>query len=309
MAQTKRCILLNPRAGRGAAYRQMRTLVREFDRAGLSFDLVMTTEHGSGISLASQLMTHGYNQLVVFGGDGTLHEVVNGIIRTDVRTHKDVTLGIIPMGTGNDFIKSLDDFVAGDIAGSVQRLKEGRIQTIDVGHVTITTASGQTNRVFLNDLGMGIYALVAAESLKITSVKGRLVYALAVLRALAAYRPVAAQFRAGTHNRHQHFLLACVGNGRYQGAGFCLTPNALLDDALLDMCIIDAVPLHTLVRHMPAALRGTHTRQPQVTMGRERHIVVDYDVPSLISADGEILATDARSIDITVLPDMLNLIV
>lgn len=305
----KRCILLNPRAGRGMAYRRLHELVRELDRAGLSFDLVMTTERGNGTSLTTQLISHGYTQLVVVGGDGTLHEVVNGIIRTDVRTHNNVTLGIIPMGTGNDFIKSLDGFVAGDIAGSVQRLKEGRTRTIDVGHVAITTVSGQTRRVFLNDLGMGIYALVAAESLKITSVKGTMVYALAILRALAAYHPGAARFRASLHDRQQHFLLACVCNGRYQGAGFCLTPEALLDDALLDMCIIDALPLHTLLRHIPAALRGRHTRQPQVTMGRERHIVVDYDVPSLISADGEILATDARSLDITVLPDTLNLIV
>jgi diacylglycerol kinase family enzyme len=132
---------------------------------------------------------------------------------------------------------------------------------------------------------------------------------LAVVRALTAYHPTSARFRFGTYDEHKQILLACVSNGRHQGAGFSLTPDAAFDDALLDVCIIDAVPLHTLLRHIPAALHGTHTREPQVTMGRERHIVVDYDVPSLVSTDGEIIATDARSIDVSVLPGVLRIIV
>ncbi|NJN65881.1 MAG: YegS/Rv2252/BmrU family lipid kinase [Chloroflexaceae bacterium] len=309
---SKRCIILNPRAGRGLAEQHRPALEHALHRAGLSFDLVTTHTDRGATTLASQAIEQGYRQIIAVGGDGTFHEVINGIFSSRGPRggeREGVALGLVAMGTGNDFIKSLDGMKPGDISGTVRRLAEGRTRMIDVGRLTITTARGTSTRYLLNDLGIGIHALVAQEVLKLTRLRGAMVYAVAVLRALAVYRPRRMTVACEGHEISRKFFLVSAGNGRCQGAGFRLTPDALLDDGLLDLCLVGAVRLDEMIRYFPRVLKGTHTRLSPVRMLRTRRAVVESDTPMLVSSDGEVVATDAHRVEVEAIPQALELIV
>lgn len=305
----KRCVVLNPRAGRGLANRQRGTLIRELRKAGLSFDMVFTFEQGHAKRLTRQLLARGYTHIVAVGGDGTLHEVVNGMVAHTQEGGARATLGMVALGTGNDFIKSLDGMQANNVADAVQRLTAGRTRLIDVGMVTVTNAVRQWSTYFINDLGLGIHAHVAQRTHTMPTMQRWLVYTLATVQALVRYKayPMSVSFE-NTH-KQQRFLLLCAANGRCQGSGFWLAPTAQVDDGLLDVCLIDMLRLDEIIRHIPSALHGTHTRKRQVTMGRTSRVTIECTVPFLVSTDGEIIATDARHVEGTMLHQVLEIVV
>lgn len=305
----KRCVILNPHAGRGTAKQKLRVLVRLLREAGLTFDLVLTPEAGRAITLAAELLARGYREIIVAGGDGTLHEVVQSVVRSRLQGASDVTLGIIALGTGNDFVKSLYGMPREPLEQTVQRLAAGKTRMIDAGLLDITTSSAQWSCSFLNDVGLGIYAQVALETLRVTRLRGWSVYAMAVVRALAAYQAAPLHVHFDNQALLRPLLLACITNGRYQGAGFCLAPDALLDDGLLDVCTIDALPLWKILRHLPGAMQGTHTQEPQVTIGQAAHATIASDRPFLVASDGEIMTRKARRIEVRVLPQALRVLV
>lgn len=309
MMSHKRCIVLNPNAGRGLVRRQYDALIRMLRNAGLSFELVLTHARGEATHVTRQAIERGCDQIIVVGGDGTLYEVVNGIVAHHVAWGHSPSLGIIPMGTGNDFVKSLDGVPTSNLADTIRRLAAGTTRTIDVCNMRITGSSGTHETYFLNDLGVGIHALVAAEALVSTRLRGKAVYARAVVRALAAYRATPITVHFGGRSIHQPFFLVCAANGRCHGAGFWLTPNALLDDGCFDLCLIDMVPLYDILRFMPRVWKGQHTHMGQVTMGRAPHVVIDSATPLLVSADGEIICTDGRHIEANIVPHILKIIV
>jgi YegS/Rv2252/BmrU family lipid kinase len=305
----ERCVLLNPHAGRGTALKKLHVLVPLLHEARLPFDLVFTPEDGGAVTLAAELLERGYREIIVAGGDGTLHEVVQSVVRSRIDGASDVTLGIVALGTGNDFVKSLYGVRREPLEQTVQRLAAGNTRMIDAGLLDITTSSAQWSCFFLNDVGLGIYAQVALETLRVTRLRGWSVYTVAVLRALAAYKAAPLHIHFKDQALLRPLLLACITNGCYQGAGFCLAPDALLDDGLLDVCTIDAVPLWKILRHLPGAMRGTHTQEPQVTIGQSTHATIASDSPFLVASDGEIMTREARRIEVRVLPQALRVLV
>lgn len=224
----KALIILNPWAGRGHAGERRHDLDLALERAGIDYDMVMTHTRGGAIEMAQQAVERGYDAIVAVGGDGTVNEAVNGIKMAEASSKRRVPLGIIPLGTGCDFIKVLDGFLANDIYGSVQRIARWQPRTIDLGLVRV---DNQLERWFINALGSGFDAQAAAEALKITRLKGFAVYLLAIIRAMANYKahPMTIEFDGRRIQRR--LLFASIANGRYQAGGFLLTPDARIDDA------------------------------------------------------------------------------
>jgi diacylglycerol kinase family enzyme len=107
---------------------------------------------------------------------------------------------------------------------------------------------------------------------------------------------------------HQGWLLATIASGRCQGGGFWLTPDALLDDGMLDLCLVERLRPDQIVRYILRGMRGTHTNLPRVQMARTSHITLDYPTPALVVADGEVVARDASRLEISVLPRALTLL-
>jgi diacylglycerol kinase (ATP) len=302
----KTLIILNPWAGRGTAGERRRDIEWALARAGISFDLWATHARGGATELAWQGIEKGYNPIVAVGGDGTINEVMNGIMGAEAHTGQRTRLGILPFGTGSDFIKIFDRIQPNDVAGGIQRLVEQRIQKIDLGRVQI---GEQQPRLFINALGIGFDAHVAAESLKLTRLRGLAVYLVAILRGLVTYRahPMTVEFAGTKINRR--LLFASIANGRCQAGGFWLTPEALVDDGLFDLCLVDNMRLDEIIRHIPKVMEGTHTKLRQVTMGRAQQVRITCSAPMPVATDGEVLATDAREIRAEILPQALDILV
>lgn len=300
-------IILNPAAGRGLAGQARPELERTLRDAGIEYTLVTTHARGGATELAWQGIERGYRRIVAVGGDGTINEVVNGIKGAERSLGIRARLGIIPAGTGSDFIKSLDGITPGDIRAAVQRLAAGRTRLIDVGRVQIDDSLAE--RYFVNALEVGFDAQVAIESYQITWARGIAVYLIAMIRALANYKahPMTVSFDG--RRIHRRLLLATIANGRCQGGGFWFTPEAQVDDGLLDLCLIDNLRLDQIIRHLPKLMEGTHTQLRQVTIARGRNIQVESATPIPVATDGEVLAPAARRVVAEVLPAALEVFV
>jgi YegS/Rv2252/BmrU family lipid kinase len=301
----KTLIILNPWAGRGAAGERRRDIEWAMARAGMPYDLWTTHARGGAIELAWQGAERGYPRVVAVGGDGTINEVVNGIKGAEASGCIRPKLGVMPFGTGSDFVKILDGVQPNDVTGGVQRLLEGRTRLIDLGRVRI----GENDpRFFINALGIGFDAHVAAESLKLTRLRGLAVYLVAILRGLMTYRALPMTVEFGERRIHRRLLFASIANGRCQAGGFWLTPDAQVDDGLFDLCLVDNLRLDQFIRHLPKVMEGAHTQLKVVTMGRAAKVSIHSSAPMPVATDGEVLATDARQVWAEVIPGALEVL-
>jgi diacylglycerol kinase (ATP) len=301
----KTLIILNPHAGRGKAGERRQDIEAALNQAGIPFDILATHARGGATELAWQGVERGYNPIVAVGGDGTINEVMNGIKGAELTT-TNTKLGIIPFGTGSDFIKIFETVQPNDVAGGIQRLLHRRLQTIDLGRVQI---GDQAPRLFINALGIGFDAHVAAESLKLKRLRGLAVYLVAIARGLITYRAHPMMVEYAGHKVNRRLLFTSIANGRCQAGGFWLTPEALVDDGLFDLCLVDDMSLAKIIRYIPKVMKGTHTQLKVVTMGRAATIRIVCSAPMPVATDGEVLATDAREIFAEILPKALDVLV
>ncbi|KPV52997.1 diacylglycerol kinase [Kouleothrix aurantiaca] len=303
---TKLLIILNPWAGRGNAGRHRAELEAALRQSGVDYELAVTSGRGGATDLARQGAERGYERIVAVGGDGTINEVVNGIKQAEAAGGPRPRMGIIPLGTGSDFIKMLDGVVANDIRGGVQRALGERTRAVDIGRIYVDT---MPPRYFINALGMGFDAQVAVESLKLTHLKGFVVYIVAVLRALTRYKAHPMSVEYDGQQRDGRLLFASVANARCQGGGFWLTPEAIIDDGVFDLCLVDNMRMDQIVRAVPLVMKGTHTRLKQVWIGRARSVMVRCPAAMPVATDGEVVSTSAREVRVELLPAGLEVLI
>ena len=303
---SKLLVILNPWAGRGTAGRRRPELEATLRQYGAEYAILTTHARGGAVELAWQGIERGYDRIIAVGGDGTINEVVNGIKQAEARLGNRVQLGIIPLGTGSDFIKVLDGFEANDIVGGVRRSVGNRTRTIDLGCVHVDE---EEPRYFINALGMGFDAQAAAESLKLTRLKGLAVYLVAIIRALANYKAHPMTVEYDGSRIHRRLLFASIANGRCQGGGFWLTPEAQIDDGLLDLCLVDNMRLDQIIRNIPRVMEGTHGSLKQVTMARARTITASCPATMPVATDGEVVSTAARQVTVETFPDAIEVLV
>jgi diacylglycerol kinase (ATP) len=290
-------IIVNPYSGRWKGQRSVPSVEAALREAGVDYDLVCTAWPDQAIELAREAALGGYRPVVAAGGDGTIGEVVNGLMQA-AGDQVAGPLAIIPLGSANDFIQTLG--TPADIQGACQLLRTGQVRTIDVGRVN--------ERYFINDVGVGFEPQVTLESRKIKRLRGTLIYLVAVLRAVRD--PIQAHMTIEWDDGQRvsrPILLVSVANGRCTG-GFWLTPHAELDDGELDFIFADALSRLQILRFLPEVMRKTHLDKDPVTYGRTRHIVITSDDPLPVVADGEIMTTEAHRLEIEVLPGRMQVL-
>lgn len=285
MLHTPLLVIFNPAAGRGVAAGYRSTVEHQLARSGLAFDFVATSAPGDAERLAQTAHTQGYGAVVAAGGDGTINEIVNGL------RHSALPLGLIPLGTGNDLAKMIG-LRPNDSATAIARLRLAQPCAIDFGLAN--------NRAFVNGMGIGFDAAIAVEAHKPSRLKGNLVYLQALLTTFRHYQAPVITATFNGHTTQRPRLLVAIGNGRCQGGGFWITPEAQINDGLLDVCLIDRLSPSELLRHLPKVLRGSHTKLRQVTMARTTHLQIDSATPLPVHLDGEILGTDLHHLTISI---------
>lgn len=296
-------VILNPTAGRGAGARLSSKIAESLHSHGLEFELSTTTGPSSATVLAREAAARGCEAVVAVGGDGTVNEVLNGLMAA-TQDANGTALGVVPIGTGNDFA-----FGAGvplSLREACQAIARGQSRVLDVGRMR---ADSEEPRYFLNGVGMGFDAQANIESRKIRRLRGTLLYVVAVLRTLAFYyySPLITM-RVDGDELVQPSLLISVMNGRRMGGGFYITPSSEMDDGLFDFCVAAQVSRPKMVAFVPRFMRGTHTTDVDITMGQGRQITVVSESPWVAHLDGEIYGMGARRYEIELLPQRLRLI-
>ncbi len=295
-------VIANPTAGRWLALKETPRAARLLREHNISFDLVYTAQPQHAVSLTRQGVRAGYEVIVALGGDGTANEVLNGLVQARRAGEGEAALGFLCIGTGNDFAYGVGAPL--DLEGGVEALARGRTRVIDVGEVVGV-------RCFGNGIGIGFDAVVNMFSDRITWLRGHPVYLLAVLRTiLFYYRAPQTRIEGDGFHLEQPTLMVSVMNGRRMGGGFLMAPEARPDDGLFDLCVGAQMGRLRMLSLVPHFIRGTQAGRPRIATGRSPHVRIEVmGKGQVVHADGETIATEARELEVRLLPRFLRVVV
>lgn len=252
-------IIANPRAGHGRGNRNLERLRDVIRRRGLDCVPVATERPGHATEIARAAAEAGEPRIAVLGGDGTISEVVNGLVGSST------ALGIVPMGTGNDVARSLG-IPRGDLAAALELALEGEPRPIDVGR--------ERDRHFVSVLGLGFPSIVAAEANAIGWLRGSPAFFVAVYKALHRLRAVPLSIDLDDKTIETDCVAVMVQNTPYTGGGLRMAPDAEVDDGALDVVIVDDIGKLDLMVNFPKAYAGRHFEHPSFSVHRTRRVRV-----------------------------------
>ena len=299
-------LILNPMADMGRAWKtanDLRPIAQEF-QGELTWSGTVYPTHA--IELAKQAAEDGYDLVVAMGGDGTAHEVMNGLMQ--VSENKRPTMGIVPIGSGNDFAYSMG-LTQKPAHALAHALKAENVEDIDIG---LMTDEHGRKEYFDNTLGIGFDAVVTIRSHKLPIVKGFLMYLTAVIQTIILnHNPAKMQIVTESEKWEENVIMLTLCNGPREGGGFMLSPDSKNNDGKMEYLTVNKVSRGMMFRLVPEFMKGTHMRFKQVRMGEFKTFAITSDIPLYIHADGEIFTSfgsNLRKVNIEILPQALKVI-
>ena len=296
-------LILNPIADMGQAWKVANDLRPIASQYGAEWSGTLYPTHAT--ELARQAAEQGYERVIALGGDGTAHEVVNGLMQ--VPAERRPAMGVVPIGSGNDFAHALG--VPKSSAHALAHALQAPPSPIDLGLLTDETGRQE---YFDNTLGIGFDAVVTIRSHKLPVVRGFMMYLVAVLQTiLLNHKPARMKIDIDGQQLEQSNLMLTVCNGPREGGGFLVAPDARNDDGILNFVTVESCSRLTMLRIVPEVMRGTHAKFPQVKLGTTRRLSLVSDQPLYIHADGEVytsFGSNLRQVSFEILPDALQVI-
>jgi diacylglycerol kinase (ATP) len=302
-------IILNPAADKGRAGTGVATVTAALAARNIEADLVLTERPGHAIQLAGEAASEGVNVVVAAGGDGTVNEVLNGLMAVEERP----AMAVLPIGRGNDFAFGMG--IPTSLEGACDTLAAGFRRTVDVGHVV--GGDVPEGRYFGNGVGIGFDAIVGFEAAKLRFVSGFLGYIVAALKTITLYHQgpeVRLEYLdSATEDlvtRRLQVLMVSIMSGRRMGGGFMMAPEGDPTDRTLHLCVAAQMRRPSIFGMIPHFMNGTQEGRPGITMLRTRHLVVIATKGTLPAhADGETLCTQGQRLELTLLPAQLDVVV
>jgi YegS/Rv2252/BmrU family lipid kinase len=288
------------------------------DDAGIAYNAKFTGGQDNAMELSRKAACSGYRRFIAVGGDGTIHDVLNGIARcveekSDLSI-SDFTLAVLPVGSGNDWVKSAG--VPRDLNKAVKLIAEGKTGKQDVVRVCVLENTEDMSVVsdsyMANIGGIGLDARVCeiVNKKKEQGKRGRKLYVQALLYCIKHRVPVRAKVICdGVEVFNGKYLSMAFGIGKYSGGGMRQTPLAVMDDGLLDVTIIPDISMWTIARKAPRLFTGTFHKVDVLTQARCREVVVlpfGHADAEPAEVDGEVIGR--VPVRLTVLPDQINII-
>jgi diacylglycerol kinase (ATP) len=291
-------VIVNPYSGRWKARDNVPRVEAALARANLPYDLVLTSRADEGIDLAAEAARAGFSPIIAVGGDSTCSEILNGLIAA-AGDGPTVPMGIIPLGTANDLAYGLG--IPAEVEPAVEIVAAGHTRIIDAGRVN--------GRYFDNNSAVGLEPEVTLENERLVHIRGTVRYIIAALITIMR-RPVwemSIQWDWGEYEGPA--LLVSIGNNRRTGGFFFMTPEAELDDGLLDFVYAPAMSRLNLLRLLPMTFSGSHIRRPEVVSGRTTQLHIRCRPGTAIQADGEVFEHDASECLYEIVPAKLTVLV
>jgi YegS/Rv2252/BmrU family lipid kinase len=271
--------------------------------ANLSFRVAVSEYSGHCIELAAQAAKAGVRRFVAVGGDGTLNELVTGLLRAGALEGEPPMLALIPVGRGNDWART--HAIPRDYAAAVALIREGHVVAHDLGLVELMQDGKPVRRCFINVAGVGFDAYVVEQTR--AARLGPFTYLVGLLRGFLGFRAPTLRIEADAIRLEQPLLVAFAAIARYCGGGMHVAPEARTDDGLLDVTLIGAVGKLELLLNLRRLFDGTLAEYRKVRMLREPGLCVACDHPVGVQADGELIGHTPATF--TVLPRAVRVVV
>lgn len=285
-------VIVNLLAGRGRCRQLWPQIEALFKKTGLRFRAVLTEAPGTATAIAARA-SRDFPVVVAVGGDGTIHEVAAGVIGSQAQ------LGIIPAGTGNDFVKMIN--VPLEPRRAIEILKQSQTQPVDVGRVG--------EHYFVNGLGLGLDGAVAWRCFRLQRWPGHFIYLYAAIHEALLFRSLEIEIKGPGWRHSGSLMMVGASNGQFHGGDFKLAPHAEIDDGLFDIYMISEMRRWRRLLKIPVVRRGEHLGLPEVQMKRAPWVEISSEQPLLGHLDGEPLEFPAGGFRVEILPRALEVIV
>lgn len=296
-------IILNPVAGRGYSGKAEPAIRNYLLDENLDFDLVKTEYIGHAIELAKQAVSEGFKIVVAAGGDGTTNEVINGLMAAS-STGAESILGLLPTGTGSDF--SYNVGIPENLHKACKRLSSGKTRKVDLIKFSMP---GKGDRFFDNQLGIGFDGLITIEAKKYKRLRGMALYLPVVLKTVFLTNGATnATLKFNDQELNLATTQISVTNAAREGGGFFMTPDAKVDDGLLDVLVVKHMSKFSMLKLIPHFMKGTHISLDSTKTFQAQKITISSDDNIVAHYDGELLCTDGHYIECEIVPKCLEVI-
>ncbi|MFH1121559.1 MAG: diacylglycerol kinase family protein [Bacteroidota bacterium] len=282
-------VIVNPNAGRRKGEKDWLEIAALLNDAGIRFISVFTEHPNHAVKLARKYIETGYRQIIVVGGDGTLNEVVNGVYTQKKYLPQEITLAMIPVGTGNDWGRSFN--IPSGYREAIQVISRQITKLQDVGRVNYIHKDLAKQRHFINMAGLGFDAMVAKRTNKVKErgKSGPFSYLISLFTSLIAYKPIISRVTVDGQNIDADVFSMSVAICRFNGGGMMQAPDAIPDDGLFDVTIITRVSRFLVIRSVKKLYDGSFLSMPQVKTFRGAHVEIVSNPDLYLETDGESL--------------------
>jgi len=288
--------IVNPTAGGGSGKRIIPELEAQLDSRSLDAEIVLTERHGHATELSEKFLARSFTHIIAVGGDGTMNEVASPLIN-----QKGICTGLVPAGTGNDFIQ---------ILGFPDRFNKAHWEVFFNGHAITMDAGKVNDKYFLNGMGLGFDAQVAAENYiepgEVAKGGGKGKYIWHILKTLLFYKECQVKIDSRNEVKSSDCFMNTVAIGRRFAGSFFLTPEAIANDGLLDICMIRRLNLLQRLKILTMVPKGTHIHDDKVDYYQTEKLSIAFGKKVPYHVDGELFFD--INFDVELLPAAINMI-
>ena len=310
-------VIYNPTAGNGRARASWPSVESALLDSGIDFKVVETTAQFHAREI-SQGLAQDYSRVIAVGGDGTVPEIVNGLMHVS-NEQETIPLGVVPLGNGDDFAKMIPPITPigrkpFEWSAAVEKIFRGETQLFDVGRIlgdNLRPEYGSGPYYYVNsfDVGFGAHGAQNLSTLP-KYFRGLSAYLATIAKTMVNYPSLRLRLQFDDQDPfEQSSTITAVMNGRCLGNSFWFCPDAHADDGLFDLLVSKKVGRFTILRLLPKIMRGTHTSEPVVSMYRARRVLIESEEPLIVETDGEIPFLETHRLELSILHKKLRVII
>ena len=266
-------------------YRTEKYLRKEFET-----DFYITKTKLAAENLAQKIVEAGTDYLIAVGGDGTMHEVINGIMRVPKEKRENLIIGLLPIGSGNDFARTMK--LSSKISGLIELIKRNKVLSIDVGKIECKTLDGKDTTTYFNNIaGVGLDAEVAKRVNEGNKTYGpNAAYYYATIKSFLNYRKKKVKISSSGFNYEGNVLLLSFANAKYFGSGLGIAPHAKVNDGKMALTLAGDVSLFDYLKNVGTIRKCIKVKHPQIVYSEAESIIIEpIGEPCFIEADGEMI--------------------
>jgi YegS/Rv2252/BmrU family lipid kinase len=297
-------IIINPVSGGKRGRKVWETAQELLKKKGIPFECQVTSQALDASDIARTVVEQGYRKIFLIGGDGTLNEVINGVLEQKTVPSNEVLIGIASVGTGNDFIKTLN--IPSDYKKALALMTDGKERVIDSGLVSYYFGTEKKQRYFVNVAGMAFDAEVTRYA-NLNKGGGAMAYHWSLVRSLFVYKSTKVKLQTENATIEQTCFCVNITNCKYAGGGMMVAPQAVPDDGLFAITYFGDLTKWEVIKNIPALFKGSFLDHPKIKVLSAKNVKVSSDTPIHLEVEGETLGTSP--FEFTMLPGSIRILV